>query len=198
MSIFSSINNNNDKTFISTITISFVLTITTGSLFFVSAISNQTFAQEGFTLEDLDPIERESLLSNLTDSSNNNILQKVKVSISAKEPNEGLTTDELVNGTILLENETRNETIIGRQEKQEQGTTSLEEQLKLAQEKIKKQEHVGGSTLEEQLKLAQEKLNQLGLGSFSNSGKSSVIMNVITPSSKHSVYIFKNLVILVK
>jgi transposase-like protein len=28
--------------------------------------------------------------------------------------------------------------------------------------------------------------------------KSSVIMNVITPSSKHSVYIFKNLVILVK
>jgi hypothetical protein len=47
MGIFSTINyNNNNKTFISTTTISFFLTITVGSLFFVSVMSNQTFAQE--------------------------------------------------------------------------------------------------------------------------------------------------------
>ena len=35
-------------------------------IIFYTAISNQTFAQEGFPLEDLDPIERESLLPNAT------------------------------------------------------------------------------------------------------------------------------------
>ncbi len=89
------------------------------------------------------------ITENTTES---NILQKEKPAISAKEPNEGLTTEDLVNETIALENQTINETILGRQEKQEQGSTSLEEQLKLAQ----------------------EKLNQLGLGSFSDSSSQSL------------------------
>jgi hypothetical protein len=48
MGIFSTINYNNNKTFLPTTTISFVLTIVVGVLFFVSTISRQTFAQDTF------------------------------------------------------------------------------------------------------------------------------------------------------
>lgn len=48
MGIFSTINYNNNKTFIPTTTISFVLTLIAGVLFFVSTISQQTFAQDTF------------------------------------------------------------------------------------------------------------------------------------------------------
>lgn len=55
------------------------------------------------------------------------------------------------------------------------GAATLEEQLKLAQEKLKVQEPVREPTsLEEQLKLAQEKLNQLGLGSLTDSNSQSL------------------------
>jgi hypothetical protein len=51
-SIFSTINynknKNKNKTFIPTATISFVLTLAAGLLFFVSTISQQTFAQDTF------------------------------------------------------------------------------------------------------------------------------------------------------
>ncbi len=80
------------------------------------------------------------------------ILEKEKISTSAKEANENLTTEELVNETVALENETIHETIKGQQEEQEQ---------------------IGGSTtLEEKLKLVQGKLNQLD--SFSDSGSQSL------------------------
>jgi hypothetical protein len=91
------------------------------------------------------------ITENTTES---NILQNEKTSISAKEPNEGLTREELVNETIALKNQPIKETIIGRQEKQEQ--------------------FGGATTLEEQLKLAQEKLNQLGLGSFPDNDSQSL------------------------
>src|SRR5829696_543950 len=56
-----------NNTIISTRIMLFVLTVTASLLFFVSSIYYQTFAQSGFTLEGLEPIERGSLLSNLTD-----------------------------------------------------------------------------------------------------------------------------------
>jgi hypothetical protein len=51
MSLFGGINYN--KTFISTTTMLFIFTITLGLLFFVSALSHQTFAQEGNIYEGL-------------------------------------------------------------------------------------------------------------------------------------------------
>jgi phosphoglycerate-specific signal transduction histidine kinase len=51
MSIFSSINYYNNKIFIST-TISFLLTLVAGLLFFVSAISHQTFSQDTLTIKE--------------------------------------------------------------------------------------------------------------------------------------------------
>jgi SLAP domain-containing protein len=54
----------NNKTFISTKTKLFVTTVSLCLLFFVPTIHNQIFAQEGFTLEDLE-------LSNSTESNNN-------------------------------------------------------------------------------------------------------------------------------
>ena len=55
------------------------------------------------------------ITQNTTES---NILQKEKTSISTKKPNEDLTTEDLVNETIALENQTINKTIIGQQEEQ--------------------------------------------------------------------------------
>jgi len=49
MSLFNNINYN--KTFISTIAISFVFILVAGLLFFVSAISHQTFAQDTLTIK---------------------------------------------------------------------------------------------------------------------------------------------------
>jgi hypothetical protein len=164
----------NNKTFISTKTKLFVTTISLCLLFFVPTISNQIFAQEGFTLEDLE-------LSNKTESNNNTSNESLMIEQQQQQSiNQGqqrvdqlnatenslsdigkvieelfmddkdlIKQEESVNETIALENEIINETVIGQQEKQEQ---------------------TRGSTLEEQLKLAQEKLNLLGLGSFSDNG----------------------------
>jgi hypothetical protein len=53
MGIFSRINYYNNKIFRSTITISFLLTLIAGLLFFVSVISNQTFAQNTLTIKEI-------------------------------------------------------------------------------------------------------------------------------------------------
>src|SRR5829696_3441931 len=105
-------NINYNKTFISTIAISFVFILVAGLLFFVSAISHQTFAQDTLT---------------------------IKETIEKLFPNEN---EEPGSQTVVNE------------------TSSIVQQ--------EKHEQVGGSTLEEQLKLAQEKLNQLGLGFISD------------------------------
>jgi len=110
MSLFNNINYN--KTFISTIAISFIFILVAGLLFFVSAISHQTFAQDTLT---------------------------IKETIEKLFPNEN---EEPGSQTVVNE------------------TSSIVQQ--------EKHEQVGGSTLEEQLKLAQEKLNQLGLGFISD------------------------------
>src|SRR5215204_5595991 len=116
MSLFNNINYN--KTFISTIAISFVFILVAGLLFFVSAISHQTFAQDTLT---------------------------IKETIEKLFPNEN---EEPGSQTVVNE------------------TSSIVQQ--------EKHEQVGGSTLEEQLKLAQEKLNQLGLGFISDNGSQSL------------------------
>jgi SLAP domain-containing protein len=82
MSIFNSINNKN-KTFISTTTTMLLVgTVTVGVLFFISAISNQTFAQEGFTLEDL---------SNTTESNNNTLNESLMIEQQQQQENGSLT-----------------------------------------------------------------------------------------------------------
>jgi hypothetical protein len=70
-----------------------ILIGSTGFLFFVSAISNQIIAQEGFNLKDLDPIEKESLLSNAksNNNSNSNILNDSLTLVQTQQENDSLT-----------------------------------------------------------------------------------------------------------
>jgi hypothetical protein len=82
----------NNNTLISTTrNILFILIVAACLSFFVSGISNQTFAQEGFTLEDLDLIERESLLSNETHSNNNTSNESLTIEQQQQRENDSLS-----------------------------------------------------------------------------------------------------------
>ena len=92
----------NNNTLISTTrNILFILIVVACLSFFVSAISNQTFAQEGFTLEDLDPIERESLLSNATDSNNNTSNESLTIEQQQQRENDSFTQKSLIFMKVL-------------------------------------------------------------------------------------------------
>jgi hypothetical protein len=91
------------------------------------------------------------------------VLEKEKISTSAKESNENLSAEELLDETIALENETINETIKGHQEEQEQigGSTLLEEQLKLVQGKLNQSNSfsdIGSQPLNKQAQSVQEQI----------------------------------------
>ena len=89
------------------------------------------------------------------------ILEKEKISTSAKESNENLSAEELLDETIALENETINETIKGHQEEQIGGSTILKEQLKLVQGKINQSNSFsdsGSQSLDKQAQSVQEEI----------------------------------------